>query len=115
MKKSELRKLVKQIISEQGGDDPFDTQGGPGELGGVVAPIISGPNAGSDEGRFWVKCPKGYEFMSDFHDFGNINYLPAQSWGANSVHRITGCARLRTVAEPVKGLDTGTSGPYQVD
>ena len=106
MKKSELRKLIKEIISEQ-----IPTAG----IGGAVEPILVGPfvtNLG-DTGTQWggvnmqIKCPEGYRFATNNHVFINgPNY---------DFHRISGCVRIKTVAEPVKGLDTGTSGPYQVD
>ena len=106
MKKSELRKLIKEVISEQiPASDPF----------GAVAPKLIGPfetNLG-DTGTQWggvnmqVKCPEGYHFATNNHQFIN---------GPNGdFHRISGCVRIKTVAKPVKGLDTGTSGPYQVD
>ena len=62
MKKSELKKLIREIISEQGGpgadSSPFSE---------VVSPYLIGPVGPVTQDQWHVKCPSGYEFKSMDH------------------------------------------------
>ena len=71
MKKSFLKKLIKQVINEQLA---------PGE----ILPNVS--QAGS--GNVVISCPNGYHFKSDFHDIlgGGPNASPDYL-----IHRVAPC------------------------
>ena len=82
MKKSELRKLIREIISEQ---TPWGSVG----LGGATSPILSGP---TNNGSYLVKCPEGYRFES--MDC-NMAFAGQGALSGPQHHVVDGCVRIR--------------------
>ena len=58
MKKSELRKLIREVISEQiiGSEFPVTPLGG-SPSNAQIAPVLQGQNVG---GMYLLRCPEGY-------------------------------------------------------
>ena len=104
MKKSELRKIIKEIISEQSEDMA------------IIPPHVV--DAGIN--IYVYKCPDGYEFMNPIPGGGSslFNVMEGNIYGHYVVSR--GCTPKKVFdpnkeKDPVRGIDTGTSGPFQVD
>lgn len=106
MKKSELRKLIREVISEQ-----LPTE----DTAGQISPHVV--DAGID--LYAYKCPDGYEFVNPNNNPNQIfNVTEGGIWGHYVYSR--GCTPKKKPQpdkekDPVRGVDRGTSGPYQVD
>ena len=94
MKKSELRKLIREIISEQ---TPWGSVG----LGGETSPILSGPTS---NGNYLVKCPEGYRFES-------MDCQPGVSQVTGERHHVVGgCVKIRPTLMDKDPLGDGPIG-----
>ena len=106
MKKSEIKKLIREVISEQNNNPPNQ-----------IPPQVM--DAGVN--LYVYKCPEGHEFVNPAGTPGGGNSLfnivedNGGPWGHYVVSR--GCVPKKVFdpnkeKDPVRGVDRGTSGPY---
>ena len=90
MKKSELRKVIKEVIQEQIGPEFVSPEivpvGGPGSMGPYGDGI-----GGSPDNRHMVRCPIGYEFISNLSTY--VEGGPSQN--NRDFIMVDGCVRIK--------------------